>query len=197
MFLLYGLEAGERSRGVLPHPRNKRKVFVLADRNIAALAHEVRTQLHERSKLNCACYEAPECLHNLLESIRAAAESSRAGLDRDDWVYYFIRSSDEEERVALRLDKTIELVMRGRATFATLRAEGDNPFHRALFVTYFNAYVTTYLAILNGFDPLPVATMSWMKKVMDGFPRGPRTVQEPPQAGGVEFFTPSSFPGEP
>jgi len=170
-FLLYGTD--DRGEEMLPafDLWDKKIPLVLVDRNHRAIGHEVRTQIHERSKLNAAFYEAPEFLHNLVESIRATTESSLAGLDDDRWVYYFIRSVDEEPRIRLRLDKTVELVMHGKAKYAVLNAEGDTPYQRAMFATYFNAHMTTYLALLNGFDPLPVPTMSWMKNVMGGFPR--------------------------
>jgi len=128
--------------------------------------------MHERSKLNAAFYDAPEFLHNLVESIRAGSESAIGGLDDDRWVYYFIRSPDEEPRIRLRLDKTIELVMKEKAKYAVLNVDEETPYQNALFATYFNAYMTTYLAILNGFDPLPVPTMSWIKNVMEAYPRG-------------------------
>jgi len=170
-FLLYGIDS--RGTGPIDFDLWDKKVpFLLADRNNRALGHEARTQMHERSKLNVAFYDAPEFLHNLVESIRAGTESSGAGLDPDRWVYYFIRSADEEPRIRLRLDKTIDLVLKGKARYAVLEAEGETPYRRALFATYFNAHVTTYLAILNGFDPLPVPTMSWIKNVMGEFPRG-------------------------
>lgn len=175
LFLLYGDAGAEAVRDNL---WDKRTPFVLADRNNAALAHEVRTQIHERSKVNAACYDAPEFLHNLVESVRSTSRSWQSGLDPDRWVYYFIRSIDEEPRIAERLDKTIEHVFRDRVAFAVLNAEGSTPFQRALFATYFNAYMSTYLAILNGADPLPVPTMSWLKNVMKDIPRAAATVSE-------------------
>ena len=193
LFLLYGVDlspqpntAREVDSGsvslMLNHPQGtvrtsiedlwtKRIPFVISDRNNAALAHEVRTQFHERSKLNAVAYDAPECLHNLVESIRTTSESAIAGLDADPWTYYFLRSVDEESRVGQRLNETIRLVMTNRSTFAEATIQGANPFHRALATTYFNAHVSTYLAILNGYDPLPVPTMSWLKNVMRDIPR--------------------------
>ncbi len=170
-FLLYGIPyAGDEPLPSLDLWK-KTVPFVLTDRNLRAIGHEVRTQIHERSKLNAAFYDAPEFLHNLVESIRAGTESAAAGLDDDRWVYYLIRSADEQPRIRLRLDKTVELVMKANAKTVTLHAEGDTPYQRALFATYFNAHMTTYLALLNGFDPLPVPTMSWLKNVMGGFER--------------------------
>ena len=171
-FLLYGF--------VYPSDEKKYKEFniwdkkipyVLVDYNNNGIGHEVRTQIHERSKLNAAFYVAPELLHNFVESLRANLESSIFSLDKDQFVYYFIRSVDEQERIRLRLNETIKLVVKDKGNYAILNSEGKNPYERALFATYFNAHMTTYLAILNGFDPLPVPTMSWIKNVMNEFPR--------------------------
>jgi len=183
LFLLYGVANAADTQVGLDNLWHKRTPFILADRNNAALAHEVRTQLHERSKVNGACYEAPEFLHNLVESVRSTSRSSQAGLDEDRWVYYFIRSIDEQPRIATRLDKTIEHVFRDKASFAVLTAEGSTPFHRALFATYFNAYMSTYLAVLNAADPLPVPTMSWLKNVMSGIPRSVDATGSGPDTG--------------
>lgn len=177
-FLLYGIDyKGEGNLGKYDLWR-KRVPCILVDRNNCAIGHEIRTQLHERSKINAIFYEAPEFLHNLVESIRAAVESSQDGLDEDPYVYYFIRSLDEEPRIRLRLDRTIERVLSGKGYYAELNAEGDNPLQRALFAVYFNAHMATYLALLNGFDPLPVPTMSWMKNVMRGLKRNGKEEEE-------------------
>ena len=184
-FLLYGIDYNGKVKLEKYDLWDKKVPFILVDRNNRSIGHEVRTQFHERPKLNAAFYEAPEFMHNLVESIRASQASSRLGLDKDTFVYYFIRSLDEEERIRLRLDKTIGLVLEGKGRYAILNAEGNNPYQRALFSTYFNAHMTTYLAILNGFDPLPVPSMVWIKNVMNGFERGgleerdAQTIQKP------------------
>lgn len=163
-FLLYGIDyKGNPREYNLWH---KKVPCILVDRNNWGIGHEIRTQLHERSKINAIFYEAPEFLHNLVESIRATGASSQGGLDEDPYVYYFIRSSDEEPRIRLRLKKTIELVLKERVDYKELKIKGRNPFQRALFAVYFNAHMSTYLALLNGFDPLPIPTMSWLKNVM-------------------------------
>jgi len=177
-FLLYGIDyKGEGDLGEY-NLWQKKVPCILVDRNNWGIGHEVRTQLHERSKVNAIFYEAPEFLHNLVESIRAGIESWQDRLDENPFVYYFIRSLDEEERIRLRLDKTVELVLEGKGRYATLNSEGGNPFQRALFAVCFNAHMTTYLALLNGFDPLPVPTMSWLKNVMGEFKRNGKEEKE-------------------
>lgn len=178
-FLLYGIDYCNEGYKLEKYDLwNKKIPFILVDYNNKSIGHEVRTQLHERSKINAAYYDAPEFLHNLVESIRASLESSHVSLDEDKFVYYFIRSLDEEERIRLRLNRTIDLVFQNKGDYATLNLEGKNSYERSLFAVYFNAHMTTYLAILNGFDPLPVPTMSWIKTVMDEFPRGGKEEKE-------------------
>ena len=106
----------------------KKIPVVIADRNIRGLAWETVTQINERSKLIPLFYEIPEGFHNLVESIRVTIDSSIAGLNDNNFVYYFIRSKDEEKRVGLRLDRTVDLVMKKNSKILTLKAEGDTPF---------------------------------------------------------------------
>jgi glucose/mannose-6-phosphate isomerase len=170
-FLLYGIDYKGEGKLEKYNLWCKKVPCILVDRNNWAIGHEVRTQLHERSKINAIFYEAPEFLHNLVESIRAGVESLQGGLDEDPFVYYFIRSLDEEERIRFRLDKTIELVIKGKGKYKALNTEGESPLQKALFAAYFNAHMSTYLALLNGYDPLPVPTMSWLKNVMRMYKR--------------------------
>ncbi|UCD30387.1 MAG: hypothetical protein JSV03_07945, partial [Planctomycetota bacterium] len=177
-FVLFGI----KYKGGRPRPKfepwSKRIPYIIGDLNLRALVHEVATQFRERSKLNVAEGITPEDLHNTVESIRARIESAQAGVDDDPYVYMFIDSPDSERRIDFRVKKTRELVMGRKARYAVLTTEGDTSFERALFLTYFNAHMTTYAALLNGFDPLPVPTMSWMKEVMKGYKRGSKAETE-------------------
>lgn len=190
-FLLYGIDYNGEGKTPEYNLWQKKVPCILVDRNNWAIGHEIRTQLHERSKINAIFYEAPEFLHNLVESIRAGVESSQDGLDEDPYVYYFIRSLYEEPRIRLRLDITTSLVIEGKGRYRILNAEKDieskNPYLQALRAIYFNAHVATYLAILNGFDPLPVPTMSWLKNVMKKLDRDGKEEKEAQKANRPLF----------
>jgi hypothetical protein len=173
-FLLYGIPyTGE---GVLRDYNlwdEKKTIVILTDENTKALGHEMRTQLHERSKVATAlCYDAPEFLHNLVEAKRFTAYAAEKGLDLDHTVFYYIRGlDDEQKRIGLRMDVTKELVAAG-VRYAELVLEGDTPHQRAAYATNVNHRITTEMALLNGADPLPVPTMSWIKDVMAAYERG-------------------------
>ncbi|MBN1576371.1 MAG: hypothetical protein JW913_07465 [Chitinispirillaceae bacterium] len=170
-FMLYGFHYTDEKRPASFDVRDKRIPYVIGDYNLRALVHEVATQFRERSKICAIEGIAPEELHNSVEAIRAVAESSAASLDANPYVYLFLDSMDSEQRIDFRLAQTRDLVIRNRGPHAVLNAEGETALERALFLTYFNAHMTTYAAVLNGFDPLPVPTMSWIKKIMGDLPR--------------------------
>ncbi|HUW83968.1 MAG TPA: SIS domain-containing protein [Phycisphaerae bacterium] len=145
--------------------------YLVGDRNLQAVMHEAATQFRERAKVNVIEGVAPEDLHNAVESIRAHVEAVRARKQRVPFTFIFFESADGEPRIELRLRRTRDLILQNKADLAVIRAEGDNPLERALFLTYFMAHVTTYAALLHGADPLPVPTMSWLKNVMAAIPR--------------------------
>jgi len=168
---LYGTKWVDPGPRKAPHFPARALPYFLGDRNVGAVIHEVATQFRERSKMNVIEGSAPEDLHNSVESIRADVEAARAGLECHRFAYIFFDSADSEPRVDARLQVTRDLVIAKTATYAVVQAEGDTPFERSLFLTYFNAHASTYAAILNGHDPLPVPTMSWLKEVMGAIPR--------------------------
>ena len=157
LFLLYGVADAAGAEAVRDNLWQKRTPFVLADRNNAALAHEVRTQIHERSKVNAACYEAPEFLHNLVESVRSTSRSSQAGLDDDRWVYYFIRSSrraTQDRRAARQNDRA--------------RLSRPGPLRRL---------------DRGGINPVPPGTLRHLFQRLHGdVPRRPQRRRSPPRA---------------
>jgi len=177
-FSLYGEGCDNPGAGRAPRLPAKKIPYLMADRNLQAVLHEAATQFRERSKINVIEGVAPEDLHNSVESMRADVEAVCADLAPDRFAYIFFDSADSEPRVGLRLRVTRDLVFGGKTAYAVVRAEGETPFEGSLFLTYFNAHVTTYAAMLNGFDPLPVPTMSWLKEVMKAIPR-----PEPPSNG--------------
>lgn len=172
-FSLYGAEWADAGHGKGWHLPARKIPYLIADRNLRAVLHEAATQFRERSKVNVIEGLAPEDLHNSVESIRAAVETAKAGLGPDHFACIFFDSEDSQPRVGLRLQVTRDLVFANGPAYAVVRAEGETPFERSLFLTYFNAHVTSYAALLNGFDPLPVPTMSWLKEVMKSLPRDP------------------------
>jgi len=172
-FSLYGAEWAGAGPRRSPHLPARKIPYLIADRNLRAVLHEGATQFRERSKVNVVEGLAPEDLHNSVESIRAAVEAAKAGLSPDHFAYIFFDSEDSQPRIGLRLQVTRDLVFANGPAYAVVRAEGETPFERSLFLTYFNAHVTSYAALLNGFDPLPVPTMSWLKEVMKSLPRDP------------------------
>jgi hypothetical protein len=88
------------------------------------------------------------------------------------WSLYFIKSDDDEPRVAQRWRYTLAEVFPDvePCQFETI---GETPLERSLSAYYFNAWLRLYMAFLNGAQPLPVPTMDYMKDYMKRIKRKP------------------------
>jgi glucose/mannose-6-phosphate isomerase len=161
--LLYGsATAGTDGR----HALVQRIPIVLSAASSEAVAYEFYTQLCEASKILCHVATCPEAFHNLVESMKFSL-ASRSSLP---WSLCFIASDDDSPRVLERWCCTLKEVFPDVEP-CSFRAEGAIPFERSVSAYYFCAWVRLYVAFLNGAEPLPVPTMSYMKRYMQGVPR--------------------------
>jgi len=150
------------------HPRLPRIPIVLSSASNEAVAYEFYTQLCEASKIVCHVASYPEALHNLVECMKFSL-ASQQGVP---WSLYFIKSDDDEPRVAQRWRYTLAEVFPDvePCQFETI---GETPLERSLSAYYFNAWLRLYMAFLNGAQPLPVPTMDYMKDYMKRIKRKP------------------------
>jgi len=81
-------------------------------------------------------------------------------------MYYYLRSVDDDAEVKGKLNKTINATFTKTDKCLVLDAKGDTPFERTLYLAYFNTYVATYCAVLNGYDPFPAPTLNWLKNTV-------------------------------
>lgn len=162
--LLYGGATAGAGDVSAPLPRIP---IVLSGASSEAVAYEFYTQLCEASKILCHVATCPEAFHNLVESMKFSL-ASRSSVP---WSLYFIESGDDSPRVLERWRFTLKEVFPGLEP-CSFQAEGATPLERSISVYYFNAWVRLYVAFLNGAEPLPVPTMSYMKEYMRGIPRG-------------------------
>jgi hypothetical protein len=127
----------------------------------AAVTYELYTQLCEASKILCHYAALPEALHNLVECMKFNLVSG-SGFP---WTLYFMESEDDEPRVHQRWRYTIQEIFPDIRP-CSFRANGKTPFERSMLTYFFNAWLRLYIAFLNGAEPLPVPTMTYMKDYM-------------------------------
>jgi hypothetical protein len=79
----------------------------------------------------------------------------------------FLRSSFESDRMRARVEATIEIIG-GHARVEQVWPEGDCPLAQALSAIYLGDFVTVYLALRLGRDPMDLEAISRLKSALGG-----------------------------
>ncbi len=125
---------------------------------LAAVANRWKTQFNENSK-HWAFFEVlPELNHN------AVVGFGIPQVVRDRTFVLMLCSGLDHPRVRMRWDVTRELLQRERVAVETLQGRGESRLAQMLSLIHFGDYVSFYLAMLNGADPTPVETISFLKQ---------------------------------
>jgi glucose/mannose-6-phosphate isomerase len=128
---------------------------------LAVAAYRWRTQCNENAKTLAAFNELPEMDHNEIcgwaDHENTAARTAPV----------FLRSSLETDRMRERTEATINIIS-PHAQVEQIWAEGDSPLAQALSAIYFGDFVTVYLALLHGRDPMEIDAIKRLKQVMGG-----------------------------
>jgi len=128
---------------------------------LAVAAYRWRTQCHENAKVLAASNALPEMDHN---EICGWADQ---GGSASQATPVFLRSSFESGRMRERVQATIDIV--GAQTRAEqVWAEGESPLAHALSAIYFGDFVTVYLGLLLGRDPMEIKAIDSLKRVLSG-----------------------------
>ncbi len=125
---------------------------------LSTVANRWKTQFNENSK-HWAFFEAlPELHHNAVVGL-GIPESVR-----DQAIVLMLRSSLDYARVQVRWEVTEELLRREKVAAQTLWGRGESELAHMLSLIHFGDYVSFYLAMLNGADPSPVESISFLKQ---------------------------------
>lgn len=128
---------------------------------LAVAAYRWRTQCHENAKMLAVSNALPEMDHNEI-----CGWADREG-SASQATPVFLRSSFESERMRERVQATIDIIG-AHAAVEQVWAEGESPLAHALSAIYFGDFVTVYLALLLGRDPMEIKAIDSLKRVLSG-----------------------------
>jgi len=130
---------------------------------LSEVAQRWKTQLNENSKA-WAFYEVfPELNHNAIVGYQFPSEI------RERTLVMLLHSSLLHPRISIRYRLTIEILTEAGASYELVEARGENPLSQMMSLVLFGDYVSFYLAILNGVNPTPVASIDYLKSRLDKF----------------------------
>lgn len=123
-----------------------------------AAGRRLKAQVNENAKAPLLTVELPEADHNDIVGWEALRRR------RDGYVLLLLRSADESPRAAKRLEITRELLREEFHSVHEFRAVAETPLARILELVQFGDYLSCYLALAAGIDPMPVARIDALKR---------------------------------
>jgi len=125
--------------------------------------------LNENSKTHCYCDAFPELLHNEIE-----AWGANTGGSGNNAVLVLLRDAthEREAELAEKIEAAKELILNKGKNVFELWSSGKTELARLLSLSYLGDFVSSYLALLNGVDPVDVHNIEIIKKM--GLPIQPK-----------------------
>ncbi|MGH2498826.1 MAG: SIS domain-containing protein [Candidatus Limnocylindria bacterium] len=131
--------------------------FVYGAGVMGVMARRVKGQWNENAK-NWAAFDVlPELNHN------AVVGFPHPALAKEALLVLLLRSDRDNPRNRLRHEVTKELLDRAGVPHHELSFPGSSPLSEVLQMTLVTDYVSFYVALLNGADPTPVASIALLK----------------------------------
>lgn len=142
--------------------KDKYVIVYAANRYIDSVVTRWRGQLAENSKALSSSHVLPEMNHNEIVGWVFPKKLLK------DFVVVILRDKGEHPRVARRIEIT-KTIIKKKSNMFEVRSKGNGLLSRIFYLIYFGDFVSFYLAILNGVDPTPVDTVTYLKRQLGNF----------------------------
>ena len=137
---------------------NKFAVIYAPSVHFDTVARRWRGQLNENAKSLASTHLFPEMNHNEIVGWEHPKKLFK------DFLVILLRDRGSNPRVNKRMDITREIISKENVKTLEVYSQGEGLLSRILSLIYIGDFVSLYLAILYGIDPVPVARVSYLKK---------------------------------
>ncbi len=124
-----------------------------------AVAHRLKTQFNENSKILAFWDVFPELNHNEIVGWGGEGE-----IDLKNFYPIFIREKGEEEKIRKRIKVTQSLLEKVGIKGKEIWTEGRDLLPKILSTIYTGDWISFYLALIQGIDPTPVEPIDLLKR---------------------------------
>ncbi|MBI4426123.1 MAG: hypothetical protein HY567_00955 [Candidatus Kerfeldbacteria bacterium] len=131
--------------------------IVVGAEHLSGSVHAMANQLNETAKTLAVPFQLPELNHHLLEGLRWPRAVRQATM-------VLFRSDLYHRRVATRVRVTAELAERAGLRATVVPVHGMDRLTQAFDLLVFAGYVSLYLAVVHGVDPLAIPTVDELKR---------------------------------
>jgi glucose/mannose-6-phosphate isomerase len=129
-------------------------------REYVAIAHRLKTQFNENSKVPCKYEMFPELNHNEVVGWEASEALAKC------FSILLIRDRNEPLEIKDRIEATKSLALNKVQKVLEIYARGESKLARMFSVLHVGDFASVYLAILHNTDPTPVETINKIKEEM-------------------------------
>jgi len=129
-------------------------------REYVAVAHRLKTQFNENSKVPCKYEMFPELNHNEVVGWEASEALAKC------FSILLIRDRNEPSEIKDRIEATKSLALNKVQKVLEIYARGESKLARMFSVLHVGDFASVYLAILHNTDPTPVETINKIKEEM-------------------------------
>jgi len=125
-----------------------------------AVAHRLKTQFNENSKLLGTYDVFPELNHNEVVGWEASESLTK------NFSVILLRDREEPSEIECRIGLTKSLVSGKAGKVHEIYAKGEGRLAKMLSLTSIGDFLSVYLAVLRGVDPTPVKSIERIKRGM-------------------------------
>ena len=150
--------SGNEAKELAVFLHGKYPLFYSAMDHFEALALRWRGQVEENAKVLATHHVLPEMNHN--EIMGWENQTEQLGF----FAPVFLRDAEEHPRVRVRMKITQELIRKRGVLFREVYSEGDSLLARIFSLIYKADYMSFYLAVLYGANPIENKSIDYLKK---------------------------------
>ncbi len=130
-------------------------VYIIVPEEYASVGLRFRQQLNENSKLHAAHFVIPEMHHNAIVGWKDAPS---------EFAVLLLSFRNIHPRNRLRLRLTEEMIAPICAHSCTLQSKGNSSIQESLYMVHLTDWISHYLALLRGVDPVEVEIIESLKR---------------------------------
>jgi glucose/mannose-6-phosphate isomerase len=129
-------------------------------RQYGAVAHRLKTQFNENSKVPSRYEVFPELNHNEAEGWEASEDLTKI------FSVLLIRDRNEPDEIKNRIEATKSTALQKAARVIEIHTKGKGKLAKMFSIVSLGDFTSVYLAILRGVDPVPVKIIDEIKMAM-------------------------------
>jgi glucose/mannose-6-phosphate isomerase len=122
-----------------------------------AVALRMKTQFNENSKVPARCETFPELDHNDIVGWEGPAEITK------NFAIILLRDEEEPIEIKTRIELTKEIILEKVENIVEIYGRGKSKLTKIMSLIFLGDFISIYLALLYGRDPMPVKSISRLK----------------------------------